>query len=120
MDMYCRGDTLSSMGKSENSEKDVSPGPTLLLLILLWDGWNEKRLDNKGEEKGENPLAGVEHSESLESGFALPCIFFFFLRLLDKKSSLGVPMFPKEKVAASNIFEKKVEYDDVAAEEGAG
>jgi len=120
MDMYCRGDTLSSMGRSANSEKDVSPGSAVLLLILLlWDGLNEKRLDNKGEEKGENPLAGVEHSESL-SGFALPCIFFFFLRLLDKKSSLGVPMFPKENVAASNMFEKKVEYDDVAAEEGAG
>jgi hypothetical protein len=115
MDMYCRGDTLSSMGRSANSEKDFSPGSTVLLL-LLWDGVNEKRLDNKGEEKGENPLVGVEHSESL-SGFALPCIFFFFLRLLDKKSSLGVP---KEKLAASSMFEKKLEYDEVAAEDVAG
>jgi len=85
--------------------------------MLLWDGRNEKRLDNKGEEKGENPLAGVEHSESLESGFTLPCVFFFFLRLLDKKSSLGVP---KEKLAASSMFEKKLEYDEVAAEDVAG
>jgi hypothetical protein len=80
------------------------------------EGAKEKRLDNKGEEKGENPFAGEEHSESLESALLFPRIFF--LRLLDKKSSLGVPMLPREKVLpAPSMFEKKLEYDEVEADE---
>jgi hypothetical protein len=61
----------------------------------LW--WLRK--DNKGEENGENPSEGEEHSESDDSTLPFTEDFprIFFLCLLERrKSSLGLPI-PKLK-----------------------
>jgi len=90
---HWRGITLNSKGNSEKRwNEERGPWEDLL------------RLDNKGEEKGEKPREGVEHSESEVPAESR----IFFLRRLDKKSSLGVPMDIPIKADPPIILEKKL------------